>query len=376
MTNLISFCGKVTHLVDEGKAINVVYLDFSKAFDIVHHTILLERLAAHSLEWCTAYYIKKWLNDQSQTVVVPAGNQSQVFFPWLSVGSSPVIIFVSDLSKGIKGTLSQFAHDTKLCGSVDLLEGRTALQRIWMGWIGGLRPVVWCSTRPSAGVLVNTAEHEPECAQVTKTANGILAHSSNAVASLTRTVIVLLYWALVRPHLKSCVQFWAPHYKKDIEVLEGFQRRAVELGKGLEQKSYKEQLRELWVFSLREKRLRLDLIALYNYLKGSCGQVGIHLFFHVTTNNTRGNGPKLHQGRFRLDIGNAFFTERVVKHWNRSLREVVEPASLEEFKRYVDMALRDMVNGGLGFSLMASVNGLKGPFQCKWFHDSTWSNET
>lgn len=76
LTILISFCGKVTHLADEGKAIDVVYLDFSKAFDIVHHTILLERLAAHGLQGCTACCIKKWLNGQSQPVVVSAGNQS------------------------------------------------------------------------------------------------------------------------------------------------------------------------------------------------------------------------------------------------------------------------------------------------------------
>lgn len=56
-------------------------------------------------------------------------NQPQLVFPWLSVGSSPVIISVSDLSKGIKGTLSQFAHDTKLGKNVDLLEGRKAMQR-------------------------------------------------------------------------------------------------------------------------------------------------------------------------------------------------------------------------------------------------------
>ena len=192
------------------------------------------------------------------------------------------------------------------------------------------------------GLLVDgKLDMTQQCALTAQKANPILGCTKRSVASRVREVILPLCSVLLRPHLGYCIQMWSPQYRRHVDLLECVQRKATQMMQGMEHYFYEDRLRELELFSLEKRRLHGDLIVALKYIKGGYKKEGDRLFSSACGDRTRGNGFKLKLERFTVDIRKKFFTVRVVRHWNKLPKLVVDASSLDTFKVRLDSEQRD-----------------------------------
>ena len=346
LTNLLEYLEYVTSQLDKRNPVDVIFLDFSKAFDKVPHQRLLSKLKSHGITGQCAKWIENWLTNRKQRVVLN-GKQSQ----WSCVTSGvpqgsvlgPLLflIYVNDMDDGLSCNISKFADDTKIYSTVrDTQEGvqmQNDLDKL-LEWsrkwqmqfnTSKCKTLHFGKSNPKCTYLMNsetlrTDDHEKDLGveihtslkpekhidTVVSKANRILGMINRSVQYKGKDCILPLYTALVRPHLEYAVQAWAPHYNKDIEKIENVQKRALKMISDAEISNigYEDKLRKLKLFSMEKRRLRGDLIETFKIMKDIDKIASATPFTKSTYTRTRGHEFKLVKSKVRTDIRKYFFS--------------------------------------------------------------------
>ena len=376
LTNMLCFLEEITKWIDVGSPVDIIYLNFQKAFDKVPHQRLLLILRAHSIGDSITDWIEQWLADRTQRVVVDGEvtNWKSVLsgVPQGSVlGPILFLIYINDLDDSITRNVLKFADDTKLFRKVNTDGDKQHLQNDLdrlVKW-----PEKWqmllnfgkckCLHTEHGNLNVNykmgdtvlgTTVKEKDLG-VTMSADmkvseqcGIAASKGNQILGLIRRnitykgkkLIIPLYKAIVRPHLEYCIQAWRPYRKKDIDTLERIQRRATKMIPELRDLSYEERLKECGLTTLETRRLRGDQIEVFKILNGY-ENIDRNMFFSLKKDSrNRGHEVKLVKDQCRLDIRKHSFSQWTINEWNKLSTDCVTASSVNMFKNKVDTYLR------------------------------------
>ena len=304
-TNLIEFMDEVTKWMDEGESFDILYLDFSKAFDKVCHERLMVKLEAVGIVGKVKEWLKDWLQGRKQRVQVE-GQYSE----WIEVLSSVVQgsvlggtlfdIFINDIQRVVLDALIRmFADDTKVALKIRNEEDKKKMQTIidnLVNWakrwamsfnaekckilhVGKKNPkyeyfmsgikISEAEEEKDLGVWVDTSmKPSKQCAVAAKTANFALGQMQRAFHYRTKNNLVPIYKTFIRPKLEFAVAAWNPWMEMDKNVLERVQQRMIRLLSDVRGKTYEEKLKDVGLLPLTERRERGDAIEAFKTLNG------------------------------------------------------------------------------------------------------------
>ena len=388
-TNLLEALNIWTEALMHNLPVDVIYLDYAKAFDTVPHQRLINQVETFGIQGNVLNWIRAFLTDRQQKVLVNGVESS-----WSPVESGipqgsilgPVLftLFVNDIPSFIHTHISMYADDTKIfCpiinddDAMDLVEDLANLQE-WARKMQMRFHPTKCkvmhlgSNNPRYNYYMQDSYTETTCQQHTlqathvekdlgiyidaelkftkhieekvNTANRLLGYLRRTFKFLNKETLSLLYKSLIRPHLEfgSCI--WAPKQKYNIKLVENVQRRATKLIPELRDLPYNERLKELKLETLSYRRMRADLIETYRILTSQhiidtnchCSLCPEKSMLSASlSGSTRGNTRKL-QVHDATKVRQHFFANRIIQYWNQLSESAVNSKNVDVFKNHIE----------------------------------------
>jgi len=386
VTQLLETLNDWTQAIEEGKVIDVQYIDWAKAFDSISHSILIGKLRRYGVVGSLLDWIKAFLKDRKQRVIIDGCLSSKgkvtSSVPQGSVLSSTLfLIFINDLELVFRHSkIRLFADDSKYYiifirensdqAKIDMQSDNQAL--VQWGTENKMRiAFAKCATLhlgygnpaneytfddfliPSVdeirdlGVTVsNNLKFGSHIMKICKSASATSNLIYKCFHNRSRTFLKKLFQVYVRPKLEYASQVWNPYHIKDIDAIEKIQRKFTKRIPGLHYLPYSERLRILNLERLELRRIHLDLTLVYKIINKLI-DLKFTDYFTLKTSNTRGHSLALSINRYKKDVRKFFFANRVINRWNFLNEATVNATSLNSFKnRLKDEDLARFIKGG------------------------------
>jgi len=377
MTNLLICQNSIINMLNDRSTVDIIYLDFQKAFDKVPHGRLMCKVRNAGIGGKLAEWIENWLIDRKQRVVIN-GSKSD----WAEVKSGvpqgsilgPLLftIYINDLEENISNNMLKFADDSKLWGSVNSPEEISSMKedliKLWEWSDKNSMPfnvskckVMHIGRKNSRekyqlkGQQISETKEEKDlgvvftenfkpsvnCSKASKAENKIIGLIRRNISNKTAEGMVILYKTLVRSILDYSISVWKPYTKKDKEKLEKVQRKYTKMIIGCKGKTYEQRLNKLRLTSVDHRHYRADMIQVFKVLNDNKNIYPAD-FLTLSTRTGRTNSRKLYKKMSCLDVSKYCFTSRVVDQWNVLPDKVILATDVNDFKSRLDHHMRDV----------------------------------
>ena len=373
VTQLLQVMENLSKFVDENESIDIVYLDFRKAFDSVPHERLLTKLQAYGICGKLLSWIRGFLVGRTQHVRVgESRSDKEDVLSGIPQGSilGPILftVFINDMPSALQSMCYIFADDTKILNKsskmnsiqndIDNLQDWSDQWNLYFNiskchvlHIGNSNPhneytmkhdstnlkVSECKEEKDLGVTFDQQlKFDSHVNRIVGKANQVLGMVKRAFTLDDTQTFVKLYKTFVRPHLEYANVIWCPYLKRQSVMLERVQRRATRLLKECKDMTYGERLKYLGLHSLKGRRKRGDLIQMFKIFHGYDDVNLCTLFTLSPVNITRNSEGKLYVPHARTNLRKFSFSARVINPWNALPTNVKYSKSINEFKNQID----------------------------------------